>query len=168
MPNKVTKALGNRYCEARLKAAEYNQKLLTRSGAADELPGVTEDSLKKYELDLTRVPNTVVALMADAYGQPELRSWYCANECPIGKDRVMEINDMPPERAAIRMFRHLDDMKDALDEFTGMLEDGVITEEELQRLPDIKKQYREARKKVDEMLAAIEKVEKQQKPQKRR
>ena len=88
MQSRVTKAAGNRYCQARLKAAKYNEKLLTRAGAVDYLPGVTEDSLKKYELDITKTPNTVVALMADAYAEPELRAWYCANECPLGKDRI--------------------------------------------------------------------------------
>ena len=67
MQSRVTKAGSNRYCQARLKAAKYNEKLLTRAGAVDYLPGVTEDSLKKYELDITKTPNTVVALMADAY-----------------------------------------------------------------------------------------------------
>lgn len=54
MQSRVTKAAGNRYCQARLKAAKYNEKLLTRAGAVDYLPGVTEDSLKKYELDITK------------------------------------------------------------------------------------------------------------------
>lgn len=159
MQSRVTKAAGNRYCQARLKAAKYNEKLLTRSGASDYLPGVTEDSLKKYELDITKAPNTVVALMADTYGDPELRSWYCANECPLGKDRVAEINDMPPERCVIRMRRHMDDMQDALTEFAGIVEDGVITQEELEMVPEIKRRFTEARQKVDEMLAALEKIE---------
>ena len=55
MQSRVTKAAGNRYCQARLKAAKYNEKLLTRAGAVDYLPGVTEDSLKKYELDITKL-----------------------------------------------------------------------------------------------------------------
>ena len=55
-----------------MRAAKYNEKLLTRAGAVEYLPGVTEDSLKKYELDITRPPNVVVALMADAYNEPEL------------------------------------------------------------------------------------------------
>lgn len=159
MSKQVTKAAGNKYCQSRLKAARYNEKLLTRAGAVDFLPGVTEDSLKKYELGINRPPNTVVALMADAYGEPELRSWYCANECPLGCDRVMEIDDMPPERTAIRMQRQLTVMQDALEEFSGIIEDGVVTDEELDRVPDIKKQFLQARKKVDEMLAAIEKIE---------
>lgn len=127
--------------------------------ALDYLPGVTEDSLKKYELDITKTPNTVVALMADAYAEPELRAWYCANECPLGKDRIAEISDMPPERCVLRMRRHMDDMQDALTEFAEIVEDGVITPEELEMVPEIKRRFTEARQKVDEMLAAIEKIE---------
>lgn len=73
MARQATKACGNRYFEARMRAAKWNEKLSTRAGAIDYLPGVTEDSLKKYELDITRPPNIVVALMADAYNEPELR-----------------------------------------------------------------------------------------------
>ncbi|MDO4298842.1 MAG: XRE family transcriptional regulator [Lachnospiraceae bacterium] len=159
MPNRVTIESKNRYRQSRLKAAKYNEKLLTRSGAADFLPGVTEDSLKKYELGINRPPNTVVALMADAYAEPELRSWYCANECPLGKDRVAEIDDMPPERTTIRMQRQLTVVQDALEEFAGIVEDGIITPDELERVPEIKKQFLQTRQKVDEMLAAIEKIE---------
>ena len=46
MSRLATKAVGNRYYEARMKAAKYNEKLLTRAGAVGYLPGVTEDSLK--------------------------------------------------------------------------------------------------------------------------
>lgn len=100
MSRQATKAVGNRYYEARMRAAKYNEKLLTRAGAIDYLPGVTEDSLKKYELDITRPPNIVVALMADAYNEPGLRAWYCVNECPLGRD-CREIPEMPAERALI-------------------------------------------------------------------
>ncbi len=159
MPSRVTIESNERYRQSRMRAAKYNEKLLTRSGAVDYLPGVTEDSLKKYELGINRPPNTVVALMADAYAEPELRSWYCANECPLGKDRVTEIDDMPPERTAIRMQRQIGVMRDALEEFAGIIEDGIVTAEELDRVPDIKEQFLQARQKVDEMLAAIEKIE---------
>lgn len=56
MQSRVTKAAGNRYCQARLKAAKYNEKLLTRAGAVDYLPGVTEDSLKKVRAGHNKNP----------------------------------------------------------------------------------------------------------------
>ncbi len=80
MSRQVTVAGSNRYCQARLRAAKYNEDFASRATAVTHLPGVTEDSLKKYELDITRPPNDVIALMADAYNEPELRSWYCATE----------------------------------------------------------------------------------------
>ena len=46
MARQATKACGNRYYEARMRAAMYNEKFLTRAGAVESLPGVTEDSLK--------------------------------------------------------------------------------------------------------------------------
>ncbi|MEG1559373.1 MAG: hypothetical protein RR398_00710 [Clostridia bacterium] len=100
MSKQVTKAAGNRYCQARLEAARYNPKFLTRATAVDELSGITEDRLKKYGLDIVRSPNEAVAIMADAYNEPELRAWYCANECPLGRD-CREIQQMPPERALV-------------------------------------------------------------------
>ena len=47
MSRQVTKASGNRYCQARLEAAKYNERFASRASAAEEIPGVTEDSLKK-------------------------------------------------------------------------------------------------------------------------
>ena len=57
------------------------------------------------------------------------------------------------------MRRHMDDMQDALTEFAEIVEDGIITPEELEMVPEIKRRFTEARQKVDEMLAAIEKIE---------
>lgn len=48
MQSRVTKAAGNRYCQARLKAAKYNEKLLTRAGAVDYLPEAIEDNGGEY------------------------------------------------------------------------------------------------------------------------
>ena len=125
MSRQATKACGNRYYEARMRAAKYNEKLLTRAGAIDYLPGVTEDSLKKYELDITRPPNIVVALMADAYNEPELRAWYCVNECPLGKD-CREIPEMPAERALIRLQNSVYEMEQLTRQLSLLMEVLVV------------------------------------------
>ncbi len=160
MAKYATKACGNRYYEARMRAARYNEKLLTRAGASDEIPGVTEDSLKKYELDITRVPNTVVALMADTYNEPELRAWYCANECPLGKD-CRDIPEMPPERAVIRLLNSVGAAESAIKELSQMLDDQKLDAEEKARVPKIREELLELRRRIDENLAALERAEKQ-------
>lgn len=157
MPKQATKACGNRYYEARMRAAKYNEKLLTRAGAIDFLPGVTEDSLKKYELDITRPPNIVVALMADAYAEPELRTWYCVNECPLGKD-CREIPEMPAERALIRLLNVSGEMEQTIRQLSALMEDGKLTEEEQAAVPEIRAKLLEFRRRADENLAALERA----------
>lgn len=159
MSRQATKAIGNRYFEARIKAAKYNEKLLTRVGAADSLPGVTEDSLKKYELDINRPPNTVVALMADAYNEPELRRWYCANECPLGKD-CREIPEMPAERSLIRLQNSIREMESVTRQISLIMEDGTLDDDEKDLVPKIRDQILEFRRRADETLAALERAEK--------
>lgn len=157
MPRQATKACGNRYYEARTRAAKYNEKLLTRAGAVECLPGVTEDSLKKYELDITRPPNIVVALMADAYNEPELRAWYCANECPLGKD-CREIPEMPAERALIRLQNSVYEMEQLTRQLSLLMEDGAIETEQQSILPQLRDRLLEFRRRADENLAVLERA----------
>lgn len=157
MPRQATKAVGNRYFEARMRAARWNEKLATRAGAVDFLPGVTEDSLKKYELDITRPPNIVVALMADAYGEPELRAWYCANECPLGKD-CREIPEMPAERALLRLQNTLRESDEAMRKLSEIMEDGEITDDERPMIAPLRESLLELRRRTDENLTALEKA----------
>ena len=159
MPRQATKALGNRYYEARMRATRYNEKLLTRAGTIDFLPGVTEDSLKKYELNITRPPNDVIALMADAYNEPELRTWYCANECPLGKD-CREIPEMPAERALLRLQNAIGDMEQLAKQLSLIMEDGELDSAEMSILPKIQAGLIEFRRRTDENLAALERAAK--------
>lgn len=158
MPRQATKAMGNRYFEARMRAAKYNEKLLTRAGAVEYLPGVTEDSLKKYELDITRPPNVVVALMADAYNEPELRAWYCSQECPLGKD-CREIPEMPPERILIRLQNAKTGINSVTATLSNILDDGLIDESEAKQLPQLRDELLEVRRRMDEMLTVLEKLQ---------
>lgn len=159
MSRQVTKAAGNRYCQARLRAAEYNEKLLTRGGAVELLPGVTEDSLKKYELDITKPPNIVVALMADAYNEPELRQWYCVHECPLGKD-CREIPEMPAERALIRLQNSVYEMEKLTRQISLLMENGEIEEEAQETIPILRNRLLEFRRRADENLAVLERATK--------
>jgi len=142
-----------------MEAAKWNEKLLTRAGAVEYLPGVTEDSLKKYELDINRPPNVVVALMADAYSEPELRTWYCANECPLGKD-CREIPDMPPERVLIRLQNAKTEINSVASSLSSILDDGVVDETEVKQLPQLRDELLEVRRRMDEALAVLEKIPK--------
>lgn len=157
MTRQATKALGNRYCQARLEAAKYNPRLSSRATAAEELAGITEDSLKRYELDIVKPPNDVIALMADAYNAPELRAWYCANECPLGRDS-REIDAMPPERVLIRLRNSMAELDSAISSLSQIMDDGHIDDYERGELPGLRERFLEFRRRIDESLAAIDKA----------
>lgn len=163
MPREATKATGNRYFEARMKAAKWNEKLLTRAGAADCLPGVTEDSLKKYELGINRPPNIVVALMADAYNEPELLLWYCSHECPLGV-HCREVPEMPPERTFVRLTNTMNSLGDTMRELAQVMDEGAEREEG-ERILHLRDEFLEARRRIDETLTVLEKLHRRLAPE---
>lgn len=159
MARQVTKASANRYCQARLEAAKCNDRLASRASTAEVLGCVSEDSLKKYELGITRPPNDVVALMADAYNAPELVLWYCANECPLGKN-CREVPEMPAERAVVRLSNTLATITVSMRELSEILDDGKIEPEENKTVAELRENFLETRRRIDETLAVIDKLQK--------
>lgn len=157
MARQVTKAVSNRYCQARLEAAKCNDRLASRAGASEELVCVSEDSLKKYELDITKPPNDVVAIMAETYNSPELAIWYCANECPLGR-WCREVPEMPPERSYIRLANTLDKLDSSMKELAEILDDGEIDRSEAETASQLWDEFLEARRRIDETLAILKKV----------
>lgn len=157
MPRQATKAVGNVYYNARIRASKYNENFLTRVGASEYLPGVTEDSIKKYELGITRPPNDVVVLMADAYNAPDLLDWYCENECPFGKCR--SIPEMPAERALIRLQNSVGDIENATKQISLIMDDGVISEDETPIVIELEKRLEEAKHRIEETLVALKRAE---------
>lgn len=148
------------YCQARLRAAEYNEAFATRASAAECLPGVTEESLKKYELDLVKPPNDVIALMADAYNAPELRIWYCGNECPLGK-QLKGVCAANSQHAFIRLVNALGEANTILMSLAKVMDDGVLSGAgEIKQIEEIEKKLLEIYRRTNENLLMIEKAKK--------
>lgn len=129
MGRRPTKAADNPFCKARIEAAKYNDRLLSKEGAA-ELLGVSVSTLSDYELGVTKtIPPDMVVKMADLYNAPELENYYCTNMCPLGGDiPKAEIADL--DRITVRTlsaFRKLKSTKELLLDIT---EDGVVDESE--------------------------------------
>ncbi len=158
MPRQATKAAGNRYCQARMRAAEFNDCFASRAAAAEAISGISEEMLKKYELDITKPPNDVVALMADAYRAPELILWYCSHECPLGKN-CREVPEMPPERTFVRLTNTLNRLDDAMRELAELMDDGPENDRDETRIQRLKDDFLEARRRIDETLTVLDKLQ---------
>lgn len=135
MPKIATKAAENMFCQARYKAATFNDRLSSREGAAEEL-GIDRTRLARIELGSTVPYQEEVLLMADCYRAPELKGNYCREMCPLGKG-MPPIRDEGLDRISLRAlssFRRIDAAKELLLDITA---DGIITEEERPELDEI-------------------------------
>lgn len=133
-----TKSADNIWCKARINAANYDKRLLSREGAA-ELLGMSVSSVSDAELGTTKVmPVDKAVLMADLYNAPYLLNYYCLHECPIGRDQPLsaEVHDI--DKVTIKLLKvlrvdELERLKDTLLAIAGD-EDGEIPEE---MMPDL-------------------------------
>ena len=129
MGRRPTKAADNPFCIARLEAAKYNDRLLSKEGAS-ELLGVSVSTLSDYELGITKsVPPDMVLKMSDLYNAPELRNYYCREMCPLGCDMpALELEDL--DRITVRAMASLRNVAGAKESLLDITADGIITEEE--------------------------------------
>ncbi len=129
MGRRPTKAADNPFCQARLEAAKYNERLYSKEGAA-ELLGVSVSTLSDYELGLTKViPPDMVVKMAELYHAPELENYYCTEMCPLGCEmQKVSIEDL--DRISIRAFAALRKLSGTGDLLLEIAEDGIVSEDE--------------------------------------
>ena len=139
MGREARKAAGNPWYEARKKAAEYDDRLCSREGAAERL-GMSVSAVADAELGLTKcMPVDKAVLMTDLYNAPQLLNYYCLHECPIGcrhsiSDEVVDI-----DRVTVKLLKGLrvDKLEEIKDSLLDIAEDGKITDDEKPELKEV-------------------------------
>ena len=136
MGRRPTKAADNPFCIARLEAAKYNDRLLSKEGAS-ELLGVSVSTLSDYELGITKsVPPDMVLKMSDLYNAPEIRNYYCREMCPLGCDMpALELEDL--DRITVKAMASLRNVAGAKESLLDITADGIITDDEKPALKKI-------------------------------
>ena len=156
----ATKAAGNVWYEARMEAAKWNDKLLSRAGAAEAL-NMSEDAVKDAELGLNKcMPVDKAVLMADLYHKPELRNYYCLHECPIGRTLPISADSPELEQVTVKLLKNLrvGELEEVKDKLIDLAEDGKITEDEKPELAEILKYLDRLSRTVSEMRVIGEKA----------
>lgn len=153
MGREATKAAGNPWYEARKKAAEYDDRLGSREGAADRL-GMSVSSVADAELGLTKcMPVDKAVLMADLYNAPQLLNYYCLHECPIGCRQSLSDKVLGIERVTVKLLKslkvsELDEIKEKLVDIAA---DGIISEDEKPEMRSILDYLDELSKTISEL-----------------
>lgn len=139
MGRDATKAAGNPWYEARKKAAEYDDRLYSREGAAERL-GMSVSAVADAELGLSKcMPVDKAVLMADLYNAPQLLNHYCLHECPIGCRHSLSAETFDIDRVTVKILKNLkvDRLNELKDKLLDIAEDGVISDDEKPDLRDI-------------------------------
>ena len=160
MGREATKAAGNPWYEARIKAAKYDNRLLSREGAAEQL-GMSVSAVADAELGLSKfMPVDKAVLMADRYNEPARLNYYCLNECPIGCHHSLSCEMHDIDRVTVKLLRNLraDDLSSVKDKLLDIAEDGEITDDEKPELQGIMDYLDELAKTISELKLVSEKA----------
>ena len=144
-------SISNVYMKARLRAAEYNDRLKSREKAA-EILGVSESSMSNYENGLLKqIPPDVVVRMAELYNAPELMYHYCNNECPIGKCIAPNVELKEISCLAIQLSVLSKNPETFVERLMEILQDGSVDKDEKQDFMTIVKGLIEFSEKIQSL-----------------
>lgn len=158
----ATKAQGNVWYQARLEAAKGNERLFSRFGAAEEM-GLSEDAVKSAELGLYKcMPVENAVLMADCYNAPELKNYYCLNECPIGCNRPISAKDVGIDRVTVKLLSLLEpeDIRWLRSKLLVVAGDGTITKDEIPAVNELFDRLDDIETAISELRIVGEKAKK--------
>ena len=105
---------------------------LTREAASDLLEVISPERIEKIENERSLPHPDEVLLMAEKYKQPNLCNFYCANECPIGKQYVPEIKIKDLSQIVLETVASLNSLNKQKERLIEITVDGKITGDELE------------------------------------
>ena len=110
---------------------------LSREKAAERLSGVSAERIEKIENEKAAAHPDEILYMAEGYGAPQLCNFYCANECPIGRRYVPEVNLKDLSRIVLEMLSSLNGVRRKQERLIDISADGVISGDEIADFVDI-------------------------------
>ena len=122
---------------------------LTRETAAERLVFISEDRLERIENDRSAPHPDEIIAMAEQYQDLRLRNYYCANECPLGKGSVKEIDYKDFSQITLEILSSINALSTQKDLLIDIAADGNISQEERESFTLIKEN-------LDKMTSSIE------------
>lgn len=104
---------------------------LSREKASQILETMPPERIEKIENEKSLPHPDEILVMSEAYKMPNLCNYYCANECPIGKQYVPEIKIKDLSQIVLEMLASLNSMNKKQERLIEITADGVIEEEEI-------------------------------------
>jgi hypothetical protein len=104
---------------------------LSREKASDLLEVIPPERIEKIENERSYPHPDEVLVMAQKYKKPSLCNHYCANECPIGRQYVPEVQVKELSAIVLEMLASLNAVHKQKDRLIEIAADGKISGEEI-------------------------------------
>lgn len=104
---------------------------MSRDKASELLETITPERIEKIENEKSTAHPDEVMLMSEKYKLPQLCNYYCANECPIGKHYVPEIQNKALSQIVLEMLASLNSMNKKQERLIEITADGNIDKNEI-------------------------------------
>ena len=131
---------------------------LTRDQASELLETIEPAKIERIENEKQLPSPEDVMIMADKYGEPNIRNYYCANQCPMGQHFVPRIKFHDLEKTVLKLVASLNSMHAKQDKLIEIAEDGTITEDEMLDFISIQKNLERVMLAVDALELWTEKM----------
>lgn len=104
---------------------------LSREKASELLVTIPPERIEKIENEKTFPHPDEILTMSEAYRMPNLCNYYCANECPIGKQYVPEIKIKDLSQIILEMLASLNTIQKKQERLIEIAADGIIEDDEI-------------------------------------
>jgi transcriptional regulator with XRE-family HTH domain len=104
---------------------------LSREKASELLGAIPPERIEKIENEKSLPHPDEVLAMSEAYKMPALCNYYCANECPIGKQYVPEVKVKDLSQIVLEMLSSLNAMHRKQERLIEITADGLIEGDEI-------------------------------------
>lgn len=131
---------------------------LSRAQASELLESITQEKIERIENEKCLPHPDEVRTMAEKYNEPNLRNYYCANQCPLGIDYVPELNANDLAPIVLEILSSLNSMDKKKERLIEIAADGKISREEMQDFVFIEKELSHISLMVDTLQLWVEKM----------
>lgn len=131
---------------------------LTRDEASELLETISAEKLGRIETEKQLPSPEDVMIMAEKYGEPNIRNYYCARQCPMGQHFVPIVEFSDLAKTVLKIVSSVNAMKAKQDRLIEIAEDGVITESEMMDFISIQKDLEKVSLAVDALELWTEKM----------
>lgn len=105
---------------------------LSREKASELLEVIPPERIEKIENEKSLPHPDEVLAMAEKYKSPNLCNYYCANQCPIGREYVPEIKVKDLSQIVLEMLASLNSVNKRRERLIEITADGKIAKDEIE------------------------------------